>query len=138
MKTNVKISKLTALLLALVLLILPQTPALAADEPYTVEKDGFVYKVFTDGSDELHSVFVVEYKGSASVVELPRPQSLVINGKTYPAKEGTTEFIVGYYEDSKPIFPSNQVTKVAVPSGYFAIMNCAFENCSALTEIAIA
>lgn len=119
-----------------VLLIMPfQMPAFAADEPYTVEKDGFVYEVYTDGSNELHSVFIVEYKGTASVTELPRPQSLVINGKTYPAIEGTC-YIAG--NGSKSLFPSNTVTKVAVPSGYEAISSSAFENCSALTEIAVA
>lgn len=136
MKTMEKIRSLTAVILMTVLLILPvQMPAFASGEPYTVEQDGFVYQVWTDGTNELHSVFVVEYKGSAAEVELPKPQSLVIDGKTYPAIEYTA-YIVG--DGAKSVFPSNQVTKVAVPSGYEAISGSAFLGCSSLTEIAIA
>ena len=135
MKTNVKISKLTALLLALVLLILPQTPTLAAGDPYRVEQGDFVYEVWTDGSNELHSVFVIEYKGTATVIEMPRPQSLTINGKTYPAIEGTG-FIVG--DGNGTVFKTTHPIKVAIPDGYEAVSSNAFEGCTTITELAIA
>lgn len=136
MKLTKTLRLLTGLSLVITLLILPiQIPVFATGEPYTVEKDGFVYQVYTDGTNELHSVFIVEYKGSAEEVEFPTPKSLTIDGKTYPAISGTA-FIVG--DGDKSVFPSNQVKKVALPSGYEAISGSAFLGCTSLTEIAIA
>ncbi len=135
MKKTGKIRLLMALILTAVLLLLPLQTAFASGEPYRVEQNGFVYEVWTDGTNELHSVFIVEYKGTSDEVELPRPKSLTINGKVYPAIEGTA-YIAG--DGTNPIFPSNQVKKVAVPSGYEAISASAFNGCTAITEMAIA
>ncbi|MBR7001653.1 MAG: leucine-rich repeat protein, partial [Neisseriaceae bacterium] len=136
MKTISKKRSLIAIILMAVLLIMPlDMTTFAAGEPYRVEQDGFVYDVYTDGSNELHSVFLVEYKGTATEVELPKPKSLVIDGKTYPAISGTS-YIAGGGTSS--VFPSNQVTKVAIPNGYEAVSGNAFVNCTSLTEVAIA
>lgn len=136
MKTVLKLRSLTAVLLMAVMLLVPmQLPVYAADEPYIVEQGDFVYQVWTDGTNELHSVFVIEYKGKETVIEMPRPQSLTIDGKTYPAIDGTA-YIVG--DGTNTVFPSNQQIKVAVPSGYEAISSNAFLGCTAITELAIA
>nr|MCR5208066.1 leucine-rich repeat domain-containing protein [Eubacterium sp.] len=87
-------------------------------------------------TNKLHSVFIVEYKGSAKEVEFPAPQALTYNGKTY-APEGA-EFMIGSPMTPKTVFPSNQVTKLAIPDGYTMIMESAFLDCTSLTEIAIA
>ncbi|MBQ7739971.1 MAG: leucine-rich repeat protein [Eubacterium sp.] len=135
MKTR-KFTFITSFILIMTLLISAvQFPAFASGEPYIVEQGGFVYEVYTDGSNELHSVFVTKYNGSSTEIEMPRPKSLVINGKTYPAIAGTS-FVVGNGTD--PVFSSNTVTKVAIPSGYEAISADAFNGCTSLTEVAIA
>ena len=136
MKTVLKLRSLTAVLLMAVMLIVPTQMAYAEVGPYIVELDGFKYEFWANDSNELESVWVIEYNGSATSVELPRPQALVYNGKTYSAKEGFTEFIAG--DGTKALFTSNQVTQVAIPSGYGVINNSAFLNCTALTEVAIA
>lgn len=136
MKTVLKLRSLTAALLMAVMLLVPmQMPVYAADEPYRVKQGDFVYEVWTDGTNELHSVFVVEYTGSETVIEMPRPQSLTINGKTYPAIE-YTGFIVG--DGTNSVFKSAYPIKIAIPDGYEAISSNAFSGCTTITEMAIA
>lgn len=136
MNTTRKKRLLTGLVgMTLFLMLVMCGSVMAAEEPFTVEKDGFVYKVYTDGSPNLHSVFVSEYKGSSESVEFPTPTSLEIDGETYTAIE-ETEFMVG--NGNTPVLSSNNVKKVAIPNGYTAISDSAFSGCSSLTEIAIA
>ena len=126
-----------AIILALALLVTPLQTVFADEIHFTVEKDGFVYEAWADpDTNKLTSVFLKEYKGTAKEVELPKPQALVYNGKTY-SPDGS-EFMVGAPMTPATIFPLNQVTKVAIPNGYERIMDSAFINCTALTEIAIA
>lgn len=136
MKTVLKLRSITAVLLMAVMLLVPmQMPAYAADEPYRVKQGDFVYEVWTDGTNELHSVFVVEYTGSETVIEMPRPQSLTINGKTYPAVNDTC-FIVG--DGTNSVFKSAYPIKIAIPDGYEVIQSNAFSGCTTITEMAIA
>ncbi|MBR7073329.1 MAG: hypothetical protein IKI33_06895, partial [Eubacterium sp.] len=66
---------------------------------------------------------------------MPRPQTLVYNGKTYTAPEYPC-FMVG--DGNGTVFKTTHPIKVAIPKGYEAISSNAFEGCTTITELAIA